>query len=132
MNIEDANDKRLRTIGYIALFVMLGTCVVQLDSVVCKSLAATVILGCDFCDRLVEAIRARARTAEMENGCLVPIFQRPLKSATRKRVPLTVAQQITNTDPISTRLRVEKSVDFPPETKVWVSVSTKHIDVRVV
>lgn len=62
LDIIDANNNPLQPVGYLPLVVRLGTCMVQQFFVVCNTLAAPVILGCDFCDRFVEAIRPRAKT----------------------------------------------------------------------
>lgn len=64
-DITDANKKPLKTVGYLPLSVRLGNFVVQLEFVVCNSLAPPLILGCDFCDRIVQRIRLRARLVEM-------------------------------------------------------------------
>lgn len=132
LDIADANNRPLRTVGYLPLVLRLGTYVVQLDFVVCDSLAAPVILGCDFCDRFVEAIRPRAKTVEMADGSTVPIVRKPLKRATKKRVPLPAAQEPTNTSPVSTKFRVANSLAVPPESQVWVSRVSKHHGIRVV
>lgn len=91
VDIADANNRPLSTVGVIDLLVRLGHYVVKLDFLVCKQLAAPVILGCDFCDRFVESIRPRARTVEMEDGTSVPIVRRPLRRALKKQVPLPAA-----------------------------------------
>lgn len=56
LNIADANSNLLWTVGTINLMAQSGTYLLQLDFVIGESLAAPVILGCDFCTRFVEAI----------------------------------------------------------------------------
>lgn len=42
--------------GSAEFVVRLGSCVVKSDFIARERLAVNLILGCDFCDRLVEAI----------------------------------------------------------------------------
>lgn len=56
LDIEYASNKPLQAVEMTTLTVRLGTYLVQLDFVVCKSLVAPVILGCDVGDLFVEAI----------------------------------------------------------------------------
>lgn len=50
IDIVHANNKRSKTAGIVSLVMRIGSCVVQLEFIACKTLAAPVILGCDFCD----------------------------------------------------------------------------------
>ncbi|CAN8062292.1 unnamed protein product [Agarophyton chilense] len=131
-DIADAINNPLHTIGKISLAVRLGTYFVQLDFVVCNSLAAPVIHCCDFCDRFVEAIRPRTRTGMMDDGSTIPIVRKPLNRATQKKDPLPVVQESFDKDPRSTRLKVAKSITMPPESQVWVTVTSQHHGLHIV
>lgn len=108
-----------------------GTYLVSLDFMVCKSIAALVILGCDFCDRYVEAISSCTRMVELEDGSSIPIFRNPLRSTMRKHSPLPKTQKAATNYPVSTKMDIVKSVQIPLETQVRVEVTTKQNVVNV-
>ena len=90
--INDANGRPLAIVGTIPLYVRMARYVVKVDFIVCDRLAADIVLGCDFCDRYIEAIRPRQRAVELEDGTLVPIVRKP-KPRAKGLVPLPTAQQ---------------------------------------
>ncbi|CAN8069508.1 unnamed protein product, partial [Agarophyton chilense] len=83
-DFADANNNPLSTVGTVTLVVRLGSFVVKLDFIVCRKLATPIILGCDFCDKFIDAIRPRLKRVEMEDGSSVPIVRRPLRRASKK------------------------------------------------
>ncbi|CAN8069907.1 unnamed protein product [Agarophyton chilense] len=129
--VADANNKPLDTVGFIELVVRVGARVVKLDFVVCRKLAAPVILGCDVCDRFVEAIFSRQRRVEMEYGWYTPIVRRPLRRATKKHVPLPAAQEPRPYNRESNKLRVAASLCVPPESQMMVKVTSRQHGSRV-
>lgn len=89
LDIADANDNPLQTVGTIILKERLGTYFVHLDFVACKSLASPVILGRDFCDRFVDSIRLRIRTVELEDGSTILIVRKPPEGCCTKACSIT-------------------------------------------
>ena len=126
LNIGDANNNPLSMLGVISLIVRLGTFLVKLDFIVCERLAAPVILGCDFCDRFVEAIKPRKKLVELEDGTTVPIVRRPLARSSRA-VPLPHSQEyVKSPGRITPKVKVAKAVVLPPESQTWVSVNAER------
>ena len=76
--IADANSNPTRAKETIRLLVRLGTRAYLVEFIVCESLAASLILGCDFCTQIVEAILPRKREVELHDGTTVPIVLKPL------------------------------------------------------
>lgn len=87
-NITGSNKNQLKTVGPICLVVTLGHLVVKVDFIVCRSLAAPLILVCDCCDIFVKAICPRLKQMMLEDGTVVPIVPQPLKCATKHQVLL--------------------------------------------
>ena len=91
---------------------------------VAERLAADVILGCDFCDRHIEAIRPRKRLVEMDDGSTVPIVRRPDK---RKEgsIPLPEEQvYVPAKERVSNKVVVHSEKRLQPNTQTWVEVTT--------
>lgn len=82
LDFAEANKKLLTTVGYIPLVVRLGTCMAQLEFLVCYILMVPDILCFDSCHLFVEAMRTRAKNVEVGNGFALPIVQNALKRAT--------------------------------------------------
>ena len=74
--VSDANVNPIQMLGTAQQVVRLGHRVMSLTFIVCRTLAAPLILGCDFCDRFVEAIFPRQKTILMDDGNTVSIIQR--------------------------------------------------------
>ena len=125
--VNDANDKPLKTVGTIEQIVRLGNLIVKLDFIVCESLAASVILGADFCDRFIEAIYPRKKSVELDDGSTVPIVRRPL-SRPPTAPPLPKEQEYRkDSGRTSPSIRVEKATTLAPGTQTFVScVSQRH------
>ena len=76
--IAGANSNPIRARGTIRLLVRLGIRAFLVEFVVCESLAALLILGCDFCTRNVDSILTRKPVVELLDGTTVPIVRKPL------------------------------------------------------
>lgn len=98
LDIADANNQPIRTYGYINFVVGLGTSSELVKFIVCESLAAPIVLGCDFCDHCVEAIRPPKRIVEMTDGSLIPIVRTAMRR--RKHVLLRAAQKAEDHNPV--------------------------------
>lgn len=131
MDIADANKNPLKNLSYIPLLVRLDTRTVLRDFGICDKLVAPVILGCDFCDRLVDEIWHPVKNVEVLNGSAALIVSKPLKHATKKRVTIPAAQEMQSKDPVSTKLRIAHSVAVPLQSKVWITVISKQIGYHV-
>ncbi|CAN8063205.1 unnamed protein product [Agarophyton chilense] len=86
-DIRDATKNAVKIVGTVRLMVRLGRFVVLVDFIVCKKLAAPVVLGCDYCDKFFEAIRPRRNLVELDDGSMVPIVRKPMRSC-HKAPPL--------------------------------------------
>ena len=67
-DIADANSNPIQVKGIKRLLVRLKTRAYWVEFIVCDSLAAPVILGCDFCHKHVEAILPRQRLVDVVEG----------------------------------------------------------------
>lgn len=63
-DICGAENRPLPMVGTVRLRAKLGTFVIHVELIVCQSLAAPVILGGDFFDRFIEAIRVCSKLVE--------------------------------------------------------------------
>lgn len=126
-DIRDANKRPIKSLGTIKLVVQLGNHVVMLPFIVCTTLAAPVVLGCDYCDRFVEAIRPKNREVELDDGSTVPIVRRPLKRS-NAAAPLPPSQEYeAPKGRTSPRIRVSQMTVVPPQHQAWITVTTaKH------
>ena len=75
-DIGDANNRPLHTVDTIRMPVRLGRFVGTAEFIVCEKLAVPLILGVDYCDRLVEGIYPRKKTVELADFSEVPIIRR--------------------------------------------------------
>ena len=66
--------------GYINLFVKVGTRTELVRFNVVDRLGTEFILGCDYLENHIEAIRPRRRVLEITDGHTVPILRRALRS----------------------------------------------------
>lgn len=124
-DICDANNNPLSMLGIISLPVRLGRHLALVDFVVCTSLGAQAILGADYCDKFVEAIRPRAKLVEMDDGTTVPIVRRVMRRGP-KFVALPPDLEYDRTGGrVSDKVRVATSVKIPAHSQTWVQVTTK-------
>ena len=73
-DIRDANNNRVSILGTLRLLVQLGSRQDTVTFNVVSNLGTDVILGCDFLDKHVEAIRPRKRLVTLHDGPSVPII----------------------------------------------------------
>lgn len=93
-NAADANNNPIMMTGLIEPVVRFGSRIANAEFILCERLAAPVKNGCDFCDRVVEAIYPRKKTIQLDDGSTVPILRRPLKRSRSSRLPV---QPLKNT-----------------------------------
>lgn len=93
-NIHKANGDDVPIVGTIDLMVQIGTITEFVTFLVTKQLETSVILGCDFGHRHVEAIMARLAIFKMDNGSTVTILRMPSKDNTDVLLP--AEQQFSN------------------------------------
>jgi len=130
-DIRDANKGRVRSIGVITLRVQLGSHQARVDFVVCERLSVPVILGCDFCDKHVEAIRPRSKTVELEDGTTIPIIRAPTKRS-RRSVPLPKAFEFpTRHERPSFKVKLAEPYRLRAGTQHWVKVHSEFHGVGV-
>ena len=130
-NVADANNNPIKMTGLVNLVVRLGTRLVRVEFIVCERLAAPMILGCDFCDRFVEAIYPRQKCIELDNGSTVSIVRRPLRRAP-KAPPLPPSQEYVKAGGRTTpKVRVAERTLLPPESQTWVSVTSQRQRMKV-
>ena len=91
-DIADAKSNAIHVKGITRLLVRLKTRAYWVEFIVCDSLAAPAILGCDFCDKHVEAILPRQRSVELEDGTTIPIVRKP-PGRVREAPPPPVVQE---------------------------------------
>lgn len=119
-NIRDANGNRLDVMGHCEMEVQLGTFVTRATFMVCHNLAAPVILGCDYCDRFVEAIRPRQREVELTNGTTIPIVR---KALTHDSVTATLSSVSTGAQEKQWRISSSGQIQLVGERQTWVPVT---------
>lgn len=125
-DICDANGKPLSMLGAATLPVRLGNRLVKVEFIVCNKLAAPAILGCDFCDRFVEAILPRRKLVELDDGTTVPITRRVLKRPqTAPELPRT-RNTIVLGGRVSPKVKVAVATEIPAEAQAWVTVTTER------
>ena len=90
VRVRDANNRRLNILGTVELNVRIGNREDKVNFYVVERLATDFILGCDFCDRHVEAIRPRKRLIELDDGTTIPIV-RGSKTFRSKSIPVPSA-----------------------------------------
>lgn len=130
-HISDANSNPIKMTGYIDQVARLGTRLVKVTFIVCESLAAPVILGCDFCDRFVEAIHPRKREVELDDGTKVPIVRRPMKRPP-SAAPLPADQEYGYAHGRSSpKVKVTCKTTLPPQSQTWVAVTSQRHGVNV-
>ena len=74
-DVRDASNRRVRITGSLSLYVRLGNRSERVNSDVVQNLGAEVIIGCDYLDKHVEAIRPRKGIVELADGSTIPIVR---------------------------------------------------------
>ena len=94
--------------------------------IVCEKLAVRVILGCQFCDQHVEAIRPRKRIVEMDDGSTVPIVRNPTaprRSSNNLAKALDMPREKTEAQ--KHKVRASGLTRLEPGSHNWVKVVTR-------
>lgn len=99
--------------------------------VVCKSLAAPLIMGFEYCDWFVQAIRPCIKQVELEDEIVIPIVRQPLKRAIKWQVPLLAAQEALLATRKSTKLLLVSNIVIPLKSKVTVLVSSRNYGLAI-
>lgn len=73
-SIRDANNRTVNNCAVIGLIVDIGFGVKHIRFNVVESLVTEVIIGCDFCDKHVEAISSRKQEVDLADGATVPVI----------------------------------------------------------
>ncbi len=124
IKVRDANNRPLSMLGKINLHVQIGTKVSLVAFYVVEKLATSIILGCDFCDKNIDAIRPRKRYVELDDGTTVPIVRKP-SSRSQFAPPLPEDQvYVPPKGRASTKIRVCRQTIVQPGTQAWVEVTT--------
>jgi len=115
--IVDANERQVEVDGVIELSVIIGGRVESVQFNVVPRLAVDVIIGCDFCDKHIEAIRPRKCIVELDDGTAVPIVRRPDKRPAGA-IPLPDEQVYipTGRRPPN-KVRLEEEITLAPESQ---------------
>ena len=74
--VVDANERQVEVDGVIELSVTIGGQVESVRFIVVPRLAVDVIIGCDFFDKHIEAIRPRKCIVKLGDGTAVQIVRR--------------------------------------------------------
>ena len=75
--VEGRENRTINSLGVVSSAVDIGGRVEIINFKVVERLAVPVILGCDYCDKHVEAIKPRQRVVERDDGTTVPIIRKP-------------------------------------------------------
>ena len=123
-NVKDANNRRVVITGTINLAVQVGTRQDVVKFNVVERLGTDIILGCDFCDKHVEAIRPRKRLVELDDGSSVPILKRP-EGRAKNAIPLPAEQEyVSPKGRSSDRVYSTQKVVLKPGQQNWITVKT--------
>ena len=125
-DICDANNRPLITSCLLRLLVRLGRYLVEVEFIVCERLATTMILGADFCDRYVEAIRPRKKQVELDDGTIVPIVRKPAKRSKDQVKLRTTAEYNDKEGRISPQVKMAETIRVPPRLHRLVKVVSQR------
>jgi len=124
IRVKDANNRSLNILGTISLQVQVGSRAEAISFYVVERLATSVILGCNFCDKHVEAIRPRLRLVEMDDGTTIPIIRRP-EAARLNDAPIPEEQRwVPNKRRSSRGINVVETTVLQPGEQTWVKVAS--------
>lgn len=76
-NVCAENGRPIHMVGKTKLKIKLGHYRLMLESIVCESLAAPLLLDDGFCDNFFVVIRPRYRKVELTTATAVPILRDP-------------------------------------------------------
>ena len=124
-DIRDANNRRVQIIGTINLVLRIGDRSETVRFNVVERLGTDVIVGCDYLDKNVEAIRPRKRVVELDDGTTVPILGRGTRSKTLQGTIPEEEQLPSKAPRASRKITVTKPATLKPNSQTWVEVSTQ-------
>ncbi len=124
-NIRDANNRRVQIAGTVKLAVRIGHTTDNINFNVVERLGTEVIIGCDYLDKHVEAIRPRQRRVEMDDGTTVPIVRCDARKQALNRDIPEDTPHLRRPTKFSRRIRVTSTVVLKPNTQTWVEVTTE-------
>lgn len=130
--INDANGRPVNIVGTVSLYVRFGSYVVKCDFYVCEHLATSYILGGDFCDRFVNAIRPRKRTVELDDGTEIPIVRKRKKEVV---TALNIPEELKDDSRggrTTNRIRVAKATVLRPQRQSRVLVTTQRVGLSAI
>ena len=132
-DIGDAKNRLLRTVGTTRMPVTLGRFVAIAEFIVCEKLAVPLILGADYCDRLVEAIYPRKDTVELADFSEVPIIRRfSARKGKQRLVPGEAEKEEGKRERFSPRVKVARATTIEPGTQRVVECTSKKAGLVVV
>ena len=125
-DICDMNNRSLGMICIVKLPVRLGRFLSVADFIVCPKLAAPLILGADYCNRFIEAIRPHAKLIEPDDGSTVPIVRHPPRRHPQL-APLPGNMQYDRSGGrVSPKVKAEESIMIPAESQTWITVTASR------
>ena len=131
-DIGDENNRLLRTVGTIKMPVRLGCFVTMAEFIVCEKLAVPLILGAHYCDRFVEAIYPRKKTAELADFSEVPIVRQfSARKGKNNRVP-GQDENDEKGERFSPKVKVARATTIEPGTQRVVECTSKRARLVVV
>ncbi len=123
-DIRDASNRRVSILGKIRLRVRLGSRSDWVHFNVVQNLGTEVILGCDFMDKHVDAIRPRKRKVTLDDGTSVPILRRHTPSKWyRTMIPEPEAASDKTVNEAS-KVKILTPIVLKPGSQTWVEVTT--------
>ena len=115
-DVRDANNKRVNIEGTIHLYVKVGHSTELVPFYVVDKLGTDIILGCEYLDKVVDAIRPRRGVVEMIDGTEVRILRHTL-GRFENRHSITEEEEFKPPKHRSSkRISLTKSVTVNPNT----------------
>ena len=124
-NIRDANNRRVQISGTVNLTVRIGNRTENVRFNVVERLGTDVIIGCDYLDKHVEAIRPRKRAIEMDDGTTVPIIRGATSHKSILKAIPEEDQKLAKSTRTSRCIHVVRATTIKPNTQAWVEVQTQ-------
>lgn len=125
VTLRNASNKPIYTLGVAHLDVNLGSGRHRVTFIVCDKLATDVLLGCEYCDKYIEAIKPRKREVELDDGTTVPIIRNPSARSTRS-VPLPPDQRTAPFVPRSRKIWAARKYILKPGTHTPIEVACRQ------
>ena len=126
MDIRDANNRRVKLDGVINLQVRLGNRIETVHFNIVEKLGTGVILGFDYLDKHVEAIRPRRRVVELADGTTIPIMKRILGRGKQPDLLPEEKEFVPMKGRLNQKILVTNKKTLYPNTQTWVEVTTSQ------